>query len=65
MVNIEERLTKELDVYKRQVNMSQDIQCEAIMVSREVSEEMDKAKVITRMFNKSLWEKQYLNYWEK
>ena len=42
--------------------MSQDIQCEAIMVSREVSEEMDKAKVITRMFNKSLWEKQYLNY---
>lgn len=44
------------------VNISQDIQCEAIMVSREVSEEMDKAKVITRMFNKSLWEKQYLNY---
>lgn len=32
---------------------------EIIMVSREVSEEMDKAKSIMREFNKRLWEKQY------
>lgn len=32
---------------------------EIIMVSREVSEEMDKAKVIMREFNKRLWEKEY------
>lgn len=44
------------------INVSEDMQCEAIMVSKEVSEEMDKAKVITRSFNKSLWEKQYLKY---
>lgn len=32
---------------------------EIIMVSKEVSEEMDKAKVIMREFNKRLWEKKY------
>lgn len=32
---------------------------EIIMVSKEVSEEMDKAKVIMREFNKRLWEKEY------
>lgn len=41
------------------VNSYNSIPSEVIMVSREVSEEMDKAKSITREFNKRLWEKQY------
>lgn len=52
--------------YKKLVYMcasldnSREIQSELIMVSREVSQDMDCAKNITREFNKSLWEKQYL-----
>lgn len=41
------------------VNSYNSILSEVIMVSREVSQEMDKAKDITREFNKRLWEKQY------
>lgn len=44
------------------INVKSDIQSEAIMVSREFSEEMDKAKNIARLFNKNLWERQYLKY---
>lgn len=44
------------------INVKSDIQSEAIMVSREVSEEMDKAKNMARSFNKNLWERQYLKY---
>lgn len=42
------------------INGKSEIQSEMIMVSKEVSEEMDKAKSITREFNRRLWEKQYL-----
>ena len=36
---------------------SREVQSELIMVSREVSQDMDYAKNITREFNKRLWEK--------
>ncbi len=39
---------------------SREIQSELIMVSKEVSQDMDYAKSITREFNRRLWEKQYL-----
>ena len=39
---------------------SREIQSELIMVSREISQDMDCARSITREFNKRLWEKQYL-----
>ena len=39
---------------------SREIQSELIMVSREVSQDMDDAKSITRGFNRRLWEKQYI-----
>lgn len=42
------------------LNNSREIKSELIMVSREVSQDMDYAKNITREFNKKLWEKQYL-----
>lgn len=41
------------------VNSNSSVPAEVIMVSKEVSEEMDKAKEIMREFNKRLWEKQY------
>ena len=44
------------------INVKSNIHSEAIMVSREVSEEMDKAKNMARSFNKNLWERQYLKY---
>ena len=44
------------------INVKSNIHSEAIMVSREVSEEMDKAKNMSRSFNKNLWERQYLKY---
>lgn len=37
-----------------------EVQSEAIMVSKELSEDMDKARQLTREFNKVLWEKEYL-----
>lgn len=40
-------------------SVNSSVSSEIIMVSREVSEEMDKAKGIMREFNKGLWEKQY------
>ena len=42
------------------INSISEIQSELILVSKEISEEIDKAKNITREFNKVLWEKQYL-----
>lgn len=42
------------------LNNGREIKSELIMVSREVSQDMDYAKNITREFNKKLWEKQYL-----
>lgn len=39
---------------------SRESQSELILVSREVSQDMDCARSITREFNKRLWEKQYL-----
>ena len=44
------------------INVKSNIHSEAIMVSREVSVEMDKAKNMARSFNKNLWERQYLKY---
>lgn len=41
------------------INNTSEIQSELIMVSKEVSAEMDQAKSITREFNRRLWEKQY------
>lgn len=41
------------------INNDSSVLSEVIMVSKEVSEEMDKAKEIMREFNKGLWEKQY------
>ena len=42
------------------IESKSDLPSEVIMVSKEVSEEMDKARSITRMFNRKLWEKNYL-----
>ena len=42
------------------INSISEIQSELILVSKEISEEIDNAKNITREFNKILWEKQYL-----
>ncbi|WP_195988668.1 hypothetical protein [Clostridium sp. D53t1_180928_C8] len=42
------------------INCISEIQSELILVSKEISEEIDNAKNITREFNKILWEKQYL-----
>lgn len=42
------------------INSTREIQSELIMVSKDISQEMDNAKSITREFNRRLWEKQYL-----
>ena len=42
------------------INSTREIQSELIMVSKEISQDMDNAKSITREFNRRLWEKQYL-----
>ena len=42
------------------INSISEIQSELILVSKEISEDIDNAKNITREFNKVLWEKQYL-----
>lgn len=42
------------------INSSSEIQSELILVSKEISQDMDNAKSITREFNRRLWEKQYL-----
>lgn len=42
------------------INSTREIQSELIMVSKEISQDMDNAKSITREFNRKLWEKQYL-----
>ena len=43
------------------INSISEIQSELILVSKEISEDIDNAKNITREFNKVLWEKQYLD----
>ena len=42
------------------INSTREIQSELIMVSKDISQDMDNAKSITREFNRRLWEKQYL-----
>ena len=42
------------------INSTREIQSELIMVSKDISQDMDNAKNITREFNRRLWEKQYL-----
>jgi late competence protein required for DNA uptake (superfamily II DNA/RNA helicase) len=44
-------------------NISNDSRIgEVLLVSKEISEDMDKAKEITRGYNKEIWEKGLLNY---